>query len=322
MPTIPTLGHNKHLNLKFISCLSVALGLCACQPSASPPPNASSTASATNASPSISLEKMSKAERDALIAQLMRTAFAEKYNAKLGGARVDLRNHEKGSARSLYELSHTDIFLLPDQQILLVANAQGVEDNGEIVVSHASSGLLNLLWFGAGEKPGTWKVNKRAENIAMLGSHGMFGRAQLSTFADKQSMLTVESGGTWQGYTVSQLNLFHITNQAAQGLGSVLIHSDSEGGCVEETEHCWNISAAWKFVASQAGNLPDLQLTISGVDENMPEDSTGGATGGPAGREERQPATRLSQNVTGSARYGVKDGKYVLIQGENIVPSL
>lgn len=299
---------------KFLLILGVSTLLClsACDRSTSSAPSASSTASTA-----VSLEKMSKAERKALMAQLMQSAFGKKYDAKLEHASVNLRDLEERNVRAPYQLTAEDIYQLPDQQILLVANAREVLDTGEVIDSHATGGLLNLFWFSAGEKPGTWKLSNRAENIASLGSHGMFGSTQMSRFADKQSMLTVENGGTWQGYTISSLDLFHVTNNAVHALGRVLIHSDSEGGCGEETEHCWNVSAKWMLLPAQAGTLPDLQLTISGVDENMPEKLASSA----ASQESAPPLARISKKVSGSALYRVKDGKYVLIQGENIVPT-
>ena len=209
-----------------------------------------------------------------------------------------------------------DIHRLLGKQILLVANAQAVMDNGEVEVFHTTGGLLNLFWFSIDERTDTWKLSNRAENIASLGTIGMFGRSQMTIFAGNQSMLTIESGGTWQGYTVTDLDFFHVTHNAVHALGGVLIHSDSEGACVEETEHCWDISATWKLLPAKVSVIPDLQLDINGVDENMPEK--------PANSAASQASTtvaRVSKKVSSTALYRIKNGKYALIQGENIIPT-
>ena len=278
-------------------------------------PELISSGSTANA---VSLEKMSKDEREALTALLMQSAFGEKYDIKEKKARANLRDLEKRDERGPYELIAQEIYLLPDEQILLVANAQVVLDSGEVNDSHAAGGLLNLFWFRAGEKLGTWKLSNRAENIDSLGSFGVFGRTQISRFADKQSMLTIESGGTWQGYTAGYRSFFHVTNNAVHALGYISTYSGNLGACDENTEHCWEITADWKLLSAQPGTLPDLQLTISGVDENMPEKLASSA----ASRESSPPVARLSKKVEGNALYRVKDGKYVLIQGKNTVPKI
>ena len=296
-----------HLSLSTLLCLS------ACDRSGSTMPSASSTTATV-----VSLEKMSKDEREALTALLMQSAFGEKYNIKEKKASANLRDLEKRDERGPYQLIAQEIYLLPDQQILLVANAQVVLDNGEVNDSHAAGGLLNLFWFRAGEKLGTWKLSNRAENIDSLGSSGVFGRTQMSHFADKQSMLTIESGGTWQGYTSIYHSFFHVTDNAVHELGYISTYSGNSGACVEETEHCWDITADWKFMPAQPGTLPDLQLTISGVDEKMPGKLANSAASG----ESSPPVARLSKKVEGNALYRVKDGKYVLIQGKNTVPNI
>src|SRR5262249_1914842 len=112
---------------------------------------------------------------------------------------------------------------------------------------HASSGLLNVYFLchdGA-----QWKVLRRHENIAALGSFGRVGSAEWVTLASNKPGLAMLHGGIWQGYQITLLDLFDLGSRDIRNLTdeSINIHSENDGACGPDTEECWNISGKWHF---------------------------------------------------------------------------
>ena len=314
----------------LLSCGLVLL-LAACGRGASTPANAPVASPAQTVSPggpAVKVETGSTsapvpAETDRrTIAALMRSAFGARYDAAREAAFADLPEPSDRGAMLRHVVIGEGFVRLGDGQTLLVANANPADAEDEPIVSHASGGRLNLYWLR--QEQGGWTLQHKEENILETGSHGGLGQVKSVRFAPAQTALAIESGGTWQGYTAISLLLFHVQANGMRALTEdpIRLHSDNQGACSPEMARCWTADATWEFAAAPAAAdpaspaFPDLLLRFAGDASDLisPAAST------PADGSQEPP--RRVTKIAGEAVYRFKDGAYVLIRGENLVPEV
>ncbi|MBI3228805.1 MAG: hypothetical protein HYZ45_01015 [Burkholderiales bacterium] len=275
--------------------------------------SASSSSSATE--PSRAALKAAHDEQYRLEQQLMRSAFGKKFDAKKGVAIAELTEVEDRSSKSRYQISPVQSYALPNKEMLLVANAQALNNEDQAESFHLTPGLLNLFWFKKSGK--TWALTHKAENIDTLGTNGSFGAVKFQPFGDGQTMMGVESGGTWQGYTITFVNFFQIKGHSVQSYGPIKLFSGNDGACDDETDRCWNIEGKWKLAEkggdNDGGKIPNLIVHFSGTDEERP------TSHGKAAKDKPNTARKLKK-IEQTAVYQIKGGKYELVKGENPVP--
>ncbi|WBS02522.1 hypothetical protein OU994_30500 [Pseudoduganella sp. SL102] len=263
-----------------------------------------------------------------LHAQLMHAVFGDAYRPGRGDALADLPDEQSAGAVFAAVQTAADSLRLPSGDTVLVVAGEQADDNGEPASSHAASGHLSFYLLRPDN--GGWKVLRRQENVAQLGSHGSVGMLSWVTLPDGRPLLAAQHGGTWQGYSITTLSLFDPAAEKIADLAGIALHSDSEGGCNPEGGHCWNVEAEWHFEPAPAGGkYPDLVLDFKGYDmperegaQESAEEVQASGDGQHEAGEETHEAARERRAIAGSARYRFEHDKYQLKEGANLVPSV
>ncbi|WP_156401241.1 hypothetical protein [Duganella sp. Root1480D1] len=285
--------------------LGAALMLAACTKKAEPPAvgepaSASAAAVAVEAKPVVD-------PKTARMMELLRVVYGDKA-AHENYLDVELPDVEKRDELSLYRLEPVAMRELPDGRAVVVANAQMVDSNGDAMAYHVSTGLLSAYILRRdGDK---WKVEARHENVASLGSSGTFGEVEWVALGEGKPGFIVQHGGIWQGYSINLISVFDLADGSLHDLaGDVSLSSENEGACGEETSRCWSVEGKWKFEKREGAPYDDLVLRFTGYDEERAENAS-------------ETEARKRKDVAGMARYKFDGGRYVLVEGENIVPGV
>jgi len=256
-----------------------------------------------------------KSENDrAREAELMRAVFGKDYRADSDDALADLSDPDQHLDKLSYVVSAVASKLLGNGRAVLVANAETANTEGTAESAHVTQGLLNVF-FLTQSASGKWKVSKRAENIAALGSSGQLGDVQWTRLGQDKLGLAIRHGYTGQGYTINQLALFEVGDGVVTLLSQGIdLQSDNMGACTEEMDECWDVSGNWRFATAQGGGEhDDLLIDFSGFKEKI--------KAGVKVKPDQDPP-RTSTAITAQARY-VFDGKtYKLAEGSNPVPGV
>lgn len=252
--------------------------------------------------------KASQATKILDVAPLMQAVFADGYRPASKDALANLPDPDNRTQRAAYVVTPVATTTLDNGETVLVANAEQADDRGNAMSGHASSGLLNVYFLRQEGKQ--WKLLRRQENIAALGSSGNIGEAKWTWLATGKPGLAMLHGGTWQGYTVEVLSLFDLSAADMHDLtgDGIKLHSDSDGACVPESDKCWNVSGEWRFIAAESGKgYDDLVIEFSG------EESSASKAGS---------ASRNAKQIRAVARYAFDGKRYRLISGKNVVPEV
>lgn len=291
----------KRLQNKLLPLLGVALILAACgkkdvpQAEVKPAP----------AQPPVAEAKKPINPRTARMMELLHAA----YDAEGGDDYlvVDLPDSEQREVQGSYRLEPVAMRELPDGRVALVANAQPADDHGEAMSAHATPGLLNV--YVMRKDASGWKAEKREENIAALGSFGQFGKVEWISLGQGKPGFTVQHGGTWQGSTITYLSVFDLSAPSMRDLAQgVPVFSSDEGNC-DVNPSCTSVEAKWNFEKREGAGYDDLVLRFTGHEDSKGEDA-------PAS------APRVRKPLSGTARYQYDGQRYVLTEGENIVPEI
>jgi len=208
---------------------------------------------------------------------------------------------EKGS----YRITPLDMHEIGPGRVALVANANYANDDNP---GHGQPGFLNAYVL---QKQGDkWKVERRFENVAAMGTWGNLGRVDWVELGEGRPGFSIEWGGTWQGNTVGFLALFDLGDPQLRDLVTKVgpTSSDNEGDCDERRHRCWNVKGKWRLERKAQQAYDDLVFDFTGYNESRPEDSA-------------ETVARSRAVVSNAARYTFRDGEYVLASGENPVPS-
>lgn len=244
----------------------------------------------------------------------MLAVFGKNYRAAGKDALADLPDPDDRKTTSSYVVSPIAATVLENGQTVLVANAEDADGEGQARSAHASPGLLNV--YVLSKEEGKWKVLRRHENIAALGSFGNIGEVEWTSLAPGKPGLAVLHGGTWQGSTITLLSLFDLGSADMRDLSGepVRIHSDNDDGCAPESDACWNVEGKWRFVSGKPDALyDDLLIEFSGEKSAPPK-------GDQAAKASE--ADRVSTKVHSTARYAFDGTRYRLISGTNVAPEI
>ena len=250
-------------------------------------------------------------------AGMMRAVFGKDYRSDSDDALADLSDPDNHIDKLSYVVSAVSHRLLPDGRAILVANAETANTEGTAESAHASSGLLNVFFLAPKGQPGDgqWKVEKRLENIAALGSSGQLGEVHWVTLGANKPGLAIRHGYTGQGYTITQLALFEIGDGKVTALdGGIDLYSDNMGACTPEMDECWMVEGSWRFSPARAGGAyDDLLIDFKGASEKIKP----GVTVKPD-----QDPPRVATSLNGHARYAFDGKGYKLVEGKNTVPGV
>jgi hypothetical protein len=190
--------------------------------------------------------------------------------------------------------------VLPTGETVLAVSGDSADDNGAADGDQASPGFLSLYLLR--QQEGQWRVLRRHENVARLGSHGRIGKTSWVTLAADRMGLAVEDSMANRGETTVHLALFdplaeRVTDLTGDG---ILIHSDNDDDCDESRERCWHNTAQWHLAASEA---PYYDLVLE-IDSKAITQTDG---------------HRAERGEHGTARYVFADGQYRPREGSNTV---
>jgi len=245
-------------------------------------------------------------------AELMQAVFGKNYNAQRKAAIAELPDPDNNTARSSYAVTAWHHTTLPSGETILLTSALALDESGNPIDSHATSGLLSL--YALHNKNGKWETIKRNENFDALGSHGNPGTAYWVQLGKGKTGLAMGHGGTWQGFTIEILALYDVSNGDVKKLTKdhINIHSDNNGWC-RPSESCWDVSGKWKLVAAPDGKTyDDLLIEFSGEEMDPMEGATD---------ETPDDIKRKVKPVKALARYRFDGVAYKLVEGKNPAPS-
>ncbi len=245
---------------------------------------------------------------------LMIAAFGEQYRSKSNDAIVDLLDPENRENRNSYLVAPVAVKVIKNGEAVLVLNGQNVDDDGNATSAHSEGGLLSVFFFQY--KNGHWMELRRQENIESLGSSGYIGTVEWTMLAPDKPGMVILNGGTWQGYTVSNMSIFDLSAFQLQDLAGemIKIHSDSNGACEPSSNNCWDVSGEWKFDENEHTKpYGDLLITFTGKKKSPSDKSK--TNQGKTGKED-------DARVHETARYDFDGTGYKLVEGINPVPDV
>ena len=294
-----------------------AADVAASAPAASADDSASADAVRPPSATAPKTEEMDTPQAREREAGMMRAVFGKDYRDDSDDALADLPDPDKHIDKLSYVVSAVSHKLLPGGRAILVANAETANTEGTAESAHASSGLLNVFFLAPKGQPGDgqWKVEKRLENIAALGSSGQLGEVHWIALGANKPGLAIRHGYTGQGYTITQLALFEIGDGKVTALdGGIDLYSDNMGACTPDMDECWLVDGSWRFApARDGGAYDDLLIDFKGSSEKIKP----GVTVKPD-----QDPPRIATPLNGHARYAFDGKGYKLVEGKNTVPGV
>lgn len=240
--------------------------------------------------------------------ELLRAVYGGQ-GAQASWMEVDLPDPEQRSEMLKFRLVPVAMQELPDGRAVVVANAELLGDDGETMSGHSSPGLLSA--YVLRKQGGQWQVEARHENVAALGSSGRFDEVQWVALGEGKPGFVVMHGGTWMGHTIGSLSAFDLSDGSMHDLteNGISMFSNNDGDCGDDRTHCWSVEGKWQFEKRAGAAYDDLVVRFTGHEEDKPGDAP-------------ETAARQRKDVAGMARYKFDGGRYVLVEGENIVPGV
>lgn len=305
------------MKMKKLLPLLAALSLLACEKKAGPPAvgepaDAAAVAVAVIDAPTAAgAGARQKQQVDPAVVRMMELLHAVYGTQGAGDSymEVDMPDPEQRSVKARYYLTPVAMHELPDGRVALVANAEVMDDNGQVMSGQTTPGLMSA--YVLRKVDGKWLVEARHENVAGLGSNGGFHDVEWVSLGEGRPGFMVRHGGSWQGFSMRMLSVFDLADASMHDLtgDGLSLRSDNEGACLDESEHCWIVRGKWQFEKREGARNDDLVLHFTGHDEKRAEGTP-------------ESAARKRKDVAGMARYKFDGQRYVLIEGENIVPEI
>jgi hypothetical protein len=285
-----------------------ALCLAGCSPHKAPPAQpsaparpAASLAASVRTEPAIEAPALDKARAT----ELMRAIFGDDFRAADGAALVEI---EDGEDAGYWRMTLHSARELPDGRTAVVVNGAPSDENGADVPAHASPGMLSV--YTLRRTDGAWQVIERHEDVGTMGSSGTIGVVEWLTLGTGKPGIVIYSGGTWFGSTIANAEIFDL-DQGMRSLGGFAEFSSNAGGCMPETRDCWDVEGKIGTVAAaHEGDYRDIVVDFAGKHFRVTEDAKGNLV------------EHTTRTVHQTARYHFNGKTYVLVSGENPVPSI
>lgn len=245
-------------------------------------------------------------------ADMMRAVFGTRYRPATADALADMPDADNPKASMRMVVAAAGSTRLPTGETVLAVSSDVAENDGTAMAGHSSPGVLSI--YVLDNAGGQWRVLRRHESVAALGSSGQIGEVRWVQLAKGKTGLAVLNGATYQGATVTYLALFDpMADKVADLMAEdPAVYSGNGDDCGPQPT-CWEAKADWRFEPGAAA-YDDLVLTIIGH-EDVAKDHDAEAG------DEAKPV-RIRKSLDGKARY-VFDGKqYRLSEGENTIPGV
>jgi hypothetical protein len=244
-------------------------------------------------------------------APLMRAVFGSRYRPEQGNALAPLPDPWVDGMQTPLLLTGIASTRLPSGVTVLAVAGEDVDNNGDPDSSLGQPAYLSLYLLR--EEGGQWRVLRRHENVAKLGSEGHVGKVSWVALGPGRPGLAIESRVANRGQANDQLSLFDPAAEKVVLADGILIHSDNDDDCGDYRPKCWNNTAKWQLdSASGATPYHDLVLTIESKLRNAKPGAIEAAE--QAGNDE---IARDEWTGQSTARYVFADGQYRLREGRN-----
>lgn len=186
---------------------------------------------------------------------------------------------------------------------ILVTGLTQLDERGEPERCHACSGRASTFFFSRNENK-DWILTNVELDVNQFGSHGGSGTFSFVELGTNRFGFLFDSGGTWQGYTVSSIEIFEISKVSKtipRTKKPIRIFADH--GCDESdlNENCFSVRGEWKFVPGPVADVFDLVIDFNGF---KTEEKKG------------------HRDVRERARYRLNGNFYELVEGSNAVPEV
>lgn len=246
--------------------------------------------------------------------RLMPAVFGAGYRPASHDAVVELPDLHKPASKSSYLVTPVAVNILADGAAVLIANAESADENGQSRATYKTPGLLNVYLFARDGED--WKVLKRHDNVAELGSEGYIGAIQWLQLGNNKPGFAVLHGAAQLGGSIRHVSLFDLRAASLSDLTGepINVHSDTNNACLPLFPDCWDISATVHMSpADPPAAYDDLVLLFAG-EESVPRP--------PTPQDDAKDPVRIASRVHGQARYAYDGKRYRLVDGTNPVPSL
>ena len=245
-------------------------------------------------------------------ADLMRAVFGTRYRPATADALADMPDADNPKASLRMVVTAAGSTRLPTGETVLAVNADVAEDNGTAMSGHSSPGVLSI--YVLDNTGGQWRVLRRHESIAALGSSGQIGEVKWVQLAREKTGLAVLNGATYQGATVTYLALFDpMAAKVADLMAEDPAVYSGNGDDCGPVPTCWEAKADWRFEPGSAV-YDDLVLTIAGHEDVVKDHE--------AEIDDDKPVARVRRPLNGKARYVFDGNQYRLSEGENTIPGV
>lgn len=245
-------------------------------------------------------------------APLMRAVFGSQYRSDKGDALAPMPDPWAEGLQTPLLLTGVESTRLPSGVTVLAVAGEDVNDKGDPDSSMGQPAYLSLYLLR--EENGQWRVLRRHENVAKLGSEGRVGKTGWVMLAPGRPGLSVEAPVGNRGENNTYLSLFDPAAEKVVDLAdSIVIHSDNDDDCGDYRPKCWYNTAQWRLdAASSAEPYHDLVLTIDSKLRTAKPGAIEAAEQGGSDEIARDEWTGQS-----TARYVFADGRYRLREGKN-----
>jgi len=238
-------------------------------------------------------------------AELMQAIFGDGYHADDGAALVNI---DEGEDAGYWRMTLCSARELPDGRMAVVVNGAPSDENGADIPAHASPGMLSV--YTLRRTDGAWQVVERHQDAGTMGSSGNIGVVKWITLGTGKTGIVVSSGGTWFGSTIANAEIFDL-DRGMRSLGGFTALSSNAGACMPETTDCWDVEGKIGTVAAaRDGDYRDIVVEFEGKHFRVTEDTKGHLV------------EHTTRTVHQTARYHFNGKTYVLVSGENPVPSI
>lgn len=248
--------------------------------------------------------------REKINAMLMQAVFGVQYDGKTQEARTTMPDGEGSGAIADFIVTAAASTVLATGETVFVTRGEAIDEEGKTNASFATGGMMSVYFMR--QRDGKWHIIKRHDNIQSLGSNGNFGGISWPMLGAGKPGMAVGSAYMTQGIDMEMITLFDISNNDVRDVseGGFMISSSNNGDCDEDLAmECWETEGDWHIAAAKTPDAyGDFLMVVTGTTSTAPGEHKEEATG-----------PRVTEKVSGTARY-VFDGKqYNSVSGADLM---
>ncbi|MFJ1251744.1 hypothetical protein [Cupriavidus sp. CuC1] len=317
--------------LMLAPALALCLGLPACSRHDAPP----AAAGASSAQASAAVAQADSLKREALILLAFPAWRDDDKGRVVHAALPDLDYKGKGEAplvEDTIDVKPIQVIRLDDTHAVMLTEGVVVDEGGTRNDSHAAGAWLGAYFFtrnasANGEGAGGWQLSRRVDGVDYTGVEGALGQSSVARISATDFALTLTWGSCWQGYCGSWASVYRLEpGQISTLLGGVAMSAENSGALEPCNEA---LSGKSDVLAERGTDSQDAGEQVCYAVEGKPAFALGADTPGDLtvtfqGQEVKLPGGAgkpRRKSLDAVVRYRFQDGKYLVSQGANPVPS-